>query len=159
MKNVIKLSVILPFLVFAGSMFLACPDPSSSDPKLDGSVSISGIAQVGQTLTANTVIHEYGGTGNGLKSGINFTWKRGGSTHIGTNRDTYTVQVADIGSTITVTMTRNGYTGSATSSATSVVTTATLPVLTGTVSISGTAQVGQTLAANTSPDRYISVQD
>jgi len=64
---------------------------------------------VGQTLSANT--GSLGG--NGI---ISYQWKRG-TTGIGTNSSTYVVQSADAGFTITVTVTRTGYTGSVTSQA------------------------------------------
>jgi hypothetical protein len=95
---------------------------------------------VGQTLTANTGSLDGSGA-------ITYQWKRG-TTNIGTNSGTYTVRPADEGFTITVTVTRSGYSGSAISDPTAAVTGAGLLPLTGTVSISGTAQVGQTLTAN-----------
>jgi len=108
-------------------------------PLISGSVSITGTAQIGQTLTASTT--SLGGSGD-----ITYQWKRG-SDVIGTNSSTYTIQSADEGSTITVTVTRAGYTGSVTSSPTA---TITLPALSGSVSITGTAQKGQTLSVSTS---------
>jgi hypothetical protein len=113
-------------------------DPTDVVP-LGGTVTISGNAYVGETLTANT--SGLGGTGT-----ISYQWKRG-TTNIGTNSSSYTLVTADRGYTITVTVTREGHTGSITSAATAAV---ILPPLTGTVSISGTAKVGETLTANTS---------
>jgi hypothetical protein len=107
-------------------------------PALTGSVSITGTAEVGQTLTANTDYLD--GSGD-----ISYQWKRG-STEIGTNSSTYVPQVADVGSTITLTVTRAGYSGSISSAPTASV---IYSALTGTVSITGTAEVGQTLTANT----------
>jgi hypothetical protein len=115
---------------------------TSGLPALTGTVSITGTAQVGQTLTAN--ISNLGGSGT-----VAYQWKRG-ETVIGTNSNTYILQTADAGSTITVTVTRADNSGSITSVPTSVVTTSGLPALTGTVGITGTAQVGQTLTANIS---------
>ena len=82
-------------------------------PPLAGTVSISGTAQQGQTLTANT--SALGGIGT-----IFYQWKRG-TTDIGTNSSIYVLQSADVGSTITVTVTRSGYTGSLTSAPTAAV--------------------------------------
>jgi hypothetical protein len=85
---------------------------------LIGTVSISGTAQVGQTLTANT---------NSPGSGdLSYQWKRISAdgettTDIGINSNTYAVQSADLGSTITVTVTRSGHFGSVTSNPTAVV--------------------------------------
>jgi hypothetical protein len=112
-------------------------------PALTGSVSISGTAQVGQALSANT--GSLGGSG-----AISYQWIRGASTNVGTNSATYSPVAGDVGATIKVQVSRAGYTGTITSPVTAAVAAATLPALTGTVSISGTAQVGQTLTAVTS---------
>ncbi|MCL2804450.1 MAG: hypothetical protein FWD26_00740 [Treponema sp.] len=85
------------------------------DPVLTGTVTISGTAQVGQTLTANT--SGLNGTG-----AITYQWRRGASTNIGTNSNTYILQSADQGSTISVIVTRGGTTGSLTGGPTAVVT-------------------------------------
>jgi len=114
----------------------------ASLPALGGTVSISGTAQVGQIVTADT--SSLGGSGT-----IFYTWYRNGSVIVGSN-STYIIQNEDIGSTITVTVMRSDNSGSFTSEPTIPVTNPALPALTGTVSINGTAQVGQTLTANTS---------
>jgi len=136
----------IAFVAIIGLAITACPEPEpeTKTPTLTGTVNISGTTQVGQTLTANT--GSLGG--NGI---ITYHWKRG-TTDIGTNSSTYVVQTADVGSTITVTVTRSGYSGSVTSSPTAIVTSGSNgsdPTLTGTVSITGSAQVGQTLTVNT----------
>jgi hypothetical protein len=106
-------------------------------------VRINGIAQAGQTLTAYIDYLDGNGT-------ITHQWRRNGTggsfNNIGTNSSTYTVQSADEGSTITVTVTRAGYSSGVTSNSIGPV---VLPPLTGTVSITGTPQVGQTLTAST----------
>ena len=107
-------------------------------PDLTGNVTITGTPQVGQTLAANTA--GLGGTG-----AISFQWRRGG-VNVGTNSNSYVVQAADVGQTITVTVTRAGHSGNVTSLAVGPV---TLPPLTGNVVITGTPQVGQTLTADT----------
>ena len=84
--------------------------------ELTGTVSISGTAQVGQTLTADIS----GLVGNGE---VSYQWKRGG-TNVGSNNNTYVPAASDVGSTITVTVTRAGYTGSVTSAPTATVTAA-----------------------------------
>lgn len=81
--------------------------------QLTGTVGITGTAEVGQTLTADT--GALGGSGI-----ITYQWKRG-STNTGTNGSTYEVQAADVGSTITVTVTRAGFTGNVTSAPTETV--------------------------------------
>jgi len=74
--------------------------------QLTGTVSIIGTTRIGRTLTANT--ENLGGIGS-----ISFQWMRG-TTNIGTNSSTYTVQAADVGQTITVTVTRAINSGSVT---------------------------------------------
>jgi len=112
-----------------------------ASPTLTGTVTITGTAKVGETLTADTA--DLGGSGT-----ISYQWKRG-DTDIGTDSSTYTVVSADVNSTITVTVTRSGYSGSVTSVATATVGGSSLPALTGAVTITGTAQVSQILTANT----------
>jgi hypothetical protein len=82
-------------------------------PALTGTVSITGNAVVGYRLTADT--SELKGSGT-----IFYQWERiladgTTTTNIGTN-STYVVQTADLGCTITVTVTRDGYDGSSSAS-------------------------------------------
>lgn len=151
----------LVFLLIIVLVFTACISPSSDDevgsgtpststnsslPTLTGTVSISGIAEVGQTLTANT--SSLGGSGT-----ISYLWKREIIFNIGTDSNTYIVQSTDVGSIITVTVTRSNCIGSVTSPAIVLIpsiSTLTGSTLTGTVSITGIAGIGQTLTANTS---------
>lgn len=107
---------------------------------------ISGTAQVGQTLTAST--------GTWTPSGLTYAyqWKSGG-TDVGTDAATYVPVAGDVGKTITVTVTasKTGLSSvSETSNPTAAVTAAPLPdVVNNTApSITGTAQVGQTLTAD-----------
>ena len=115
-------------------------------PALSGSVTISGTTKVGQTLTASTT--NIGGSGT-----ISYQWKRGDTSSAaetgisGATSPTYTLVSADQSKYIKVTVTRSENTGSVDSNTLGAV---TLPELSGSVSISGTAQVGQTLTANTS---------
>ena len=115
-------------------------------PALNDTVSITGTAQREQSLTANITQINGGGT-------TTYQWKRGdtsaaaGTNISGANSSTYSLVSADEGKYISVTITRSGNTGSVTSAAVGPV---TQPALSGSVSISGTAQVGQTLTANTS---------
>jgi len=170
MKNAIKVLGIIAMVAVIGFTMIACPDDpgggggngnggggggtggggggggGGGKPALTGTVSISGTAEVGETLTAVTT--SLGGSGT-----ISYQWKHTGmmgSTNIGANSSTYVLQAADIGSTITVTVTRSGNSGSVTSGQTAFVTDPSLPELTGTVTITGTAAIGQTLTANTS---------
>ena len=90
-------------------------------PALTGSVSISGQAEVGATLGANTT--QFVGEG-----AITYQWKRGDSAEAagtdieGATSATYTLVDADLDKYITVTVKRAGYSGSLTSSATAQVT-------------------------------------
>jgi hypothetical protein len=104
---------------------------------------ITGTASVGQTLTSST------GTWNG-SSPINYTyqWKRAGVNIVGATNSTYILVAADAANVITVTVTATNSAGNAT--ATSAGTSLVLYPPSNTVapSISGTAQVGQTLTAS-----------
>ena len=131
-----------------------------------GTPTISGTAQVGETLTANTsgVIDA-----DGLSNiQYEYQWLASRDTEIsGATGSTYTVAAADEGKTIKV---RVSFTDDAgndetlTSGATEAVSAAPTPntPATGAPSVSGTAQVGETLTANTSgiadADGLINVQ-
>jgi len=120
-------------------------------PLLTGTVSITGNAWVRDTLTAN--INNLNGDGT-----IIYQWKRITNDYygdvyyetIGINSNVYVVQPADIGLKIIVIVSRSGNSGSITSEPVGPVTDPSLPPLTGTVSITGIAEIGQTLTANTS---------
>ncbi|MDR2581217.1 MAG: hypothetical protein LBC85_09530 [Fibromonadaceae bacterium] len=83
------------------------------DLPLTGTVSITGFPWVHEMLTANT--SSLGGSGT-----ISYQWMRG-STKIGANSNTYFTQYDDLGSTITVIVTRSGNSGSVTSAPTAVI--------------------------------------
>jgi hypothetical protein len=100
-------------------------------------VSITGTAQVGQTLTAN--VNNLGGSGT-----ITYQWLRGG-TNIGTNNSTYVVQSGDVGSTISVRVTRANNSGSITSPATATVTAAVPATPSG---VSATAETSSSIRIN-----------
>ena len=104
---------------------------------MDGTVVITGNPQVGQTLVADTA--DLGGSGD-----IGFQWKRG-SVDVGANGGAYTVQAADVGSVITVTVTRSGNTGSVTSVPTAAVSAAFVSV-TDITDVPTTATAGTPLA-------------
>ncbi|MFZ5527605.1 MAG: DUF4347 domain-containing protein, partial [Pseudomonadota bacterium] len=109
-----------------------------------GSVSISGTAAQGQTLTASNTLADVDGLGT-----ITYQWWRNGS-NTGATGSTYVLTQADVGSTITV---RAVYTDgqgtpeSVESAATSAIANVN-DTPTGSVSISGTATQGQTLTAS-----------
>jgi photosystem II stability/assembly factor-like uncharacterized protein len=117
-----------------------CDEGGNEDPTLTGTVTILGTARVGETLTVDT---------SGLNVAFNATkkyqWKIYANV-IGTS-SSYLVTAEDIGYSISVTVTVDGYSGSVTSGLTSSV--SDLPVLSGTVTITGNAIVGNELTANT----------
>jgi hypothetical protein len=104
---------------------------------------VSGISQVGQTVTAAS-----GDWDSGVSLG--YQWQRNGVAILGATSDTYLLRSTDFGAAVSVTVTgvKAGY---VTTEKTSV---ATLPVapgvlsLTSTPLVSGTAAFGQTLTAN-----------
>ena len=67
--------------------------------ELAGTVSVTGILRIGHTLTANTA--KLGGSG-----AISFQWMRGTINILDATGDTYDVQSADVGSIISVIVTR-----------------------------------------------------
>ena len=129
----------------------ARPDntPASGEPV------ISGTAQVGETLTADTADVE---DGNGLdRVQFRFQWvSHDGSadTDIANATDsTYTVVADEAGKTIKVRVAftdRGGYAESLTSAATATVAAAPNSPATGAPAATGTAEVGETLTADTS---------
>jgi hypothetical protein len=110
---------LLAVITIIGLSITACEAEESVTPPLTGTVSITGTAEVGQTLVADTVFLDGKGT-------ISYQWKRnetGASVTAipGTNSNTYVIQSTDVGSTITVTVTRIGYSGGVTSDPTGIV--------------------------------------
>ncbi len=113
-------------------------------------VSISGTAQVGQTLTSS---YTYADTNNDPQGASTFRWLRNGVAIAGATASTYTLVAADQGTAITFEVTPVATvvptTGTAvTSSATVSVLAAPAAPTASAVSISGTAQVGQTLTGS-----------
>jgi hypothetical protein len=103
---------------------------------------ISGAAQVGKVLTAAT------GTWSPMPSSFTYAWLRDGTAIVGATSGTYTLVADDFGHGISVQVsgTVTGYaTATATSAATASVTAGA--ITTAKPTISGTAQVGQTLTA------------
>ena len=118
-----------------------------------GRPTITGTAEVGQTLTADTSgIADV----NGLPTGYTYQWVRVDGTDAdisGATSSAYTLVDADLGKTIKV---RVSFTDDAdfsetlTSAATAAVTADVSTPATGAPTITGTAEVGQTLTADTS---------
>jgi len=121
MKIGIKLAGVLAFLAIIWVVFTGCEEagiitdiekePEYNEPLLSGIVNITGVTQVGQILSAD--ISNLDGSG-----GITFLWNR----ETNNNKNTYTILASDVGSTITVTVTRSGYSGSITSAPTDIIT-------------------------------------
>jgi Polysaccharide lyase len=105
---------------------------------------ISGTAQVDQTLTATT------GTWTHNPTSFTYQWQRAGGALSGATASTYVPVAADVGSTSVVATNSGGSSSPAMSAATSAVTaTSGVPVNTALPIIWGAAQVGQTLTAST----------
>jgi hypothetical protein len=103
--------------------------------------SIAGTAVAGRTLTASP------GTWTGSPTPtFTYQWKRAGANISGATNTTYVAQIADAGSTLTVTVTGTNTAGnsSATSSATATVTKTTLSYTPVTSATNGTPYTGAT---------------
>ena len=118
-----------------------------------GTPNISGTAQVGETLTADlSGIADEDGVTN---AAYTYQWQADGADISGATSDTYTLADADIGRTIKVRVSFTDDAGneetltSAATDAVAAVPQANSPA-TGAPSISGTAQVGETLTADAS---------
>ena len=121
----------------------------ANDPPT-GSVTITGTATQGGTLTANT--STVGDPDGPATLSFSYQWTRGVTEISGATSSTYTLVQADVGSTITVTVSwtdGGGRAESLTSPATATVTD-TNDAPTGAVTITGTATQGETLTADAS---------
>ena len=115
MKTFAKLFAVISLITLIG-FTISCNDNTDNTlPQLSGTVSITGNAQVGQTLTADTSL--LGGSGT-----ISYRWRLSDNTPIGSDNNTYLVQAADLGSKITVAVSRSGNVGTIKSTPTDVVT-------------------------------------
>ena len=127
-------------------------DTSDNSPAT-GAPTISGTAQVGETLTANTSgVADADGLGNVQ---YEYQWLADDSEISGATNATYTLVAADEGKAVKVQVSftdDEGNEETLTSTATEAVSAAPTPnsPATGAPTISGTAQVGETLTANTS---------
>jgi hypothetical protein len=142
-------------LVLALGMTVVGCDIDEDDPSdeysmdfLPGTVTITGTAYVGQTLTANT--DNLGGSGS-----ISYQWYHGNTADMDYSYSTidmetgknYSLTEADLGKYIYVHVERPSHYYGNVSDTIGPITAG--PPLTGTVSITGTAKVGQTLTVNT----------
>ena len=116
----------------------------------EGSVRISGTPQVGQTLAANSAISDPDGISGAAYA---YQWYAGDSEIAGATEILYTLTSAEQGKRITVTITFTDdaeHEETLTSEPTAAVTGLANNAATGQPTITGTAQVGQTLNASTS---------
>ena len=122
---------------------------ASSNHAHTGAVIITGIAQQGHTLNADTsTLADADGLGS-----FSYQWKADGLAIAGANGITYLLTDSEVGKTVTVNVSYVdglGNTENVASAATAPVSSANNHASTGIVTISGTAQQGQTLIANTS---------
>ena len=132
------------------------PETVTSDPTIavanvndpsTGTVTIDGLAQQGELLTATSVFSDDDGVGE-----VSYQWKRGATVISGPTGSTYTLVQADVGYAITVVASYtdgHGTVESATSDATAIVVNVNdLPV--GLPIITGIQTQGQVLTADTS---------
>ena len=112
-----------------------------------GQVTIDGLAQVGQTLAANSVISDADGISQALYA---YQWLADGDEITGATANTYTLTAAEQGRRITARIRFTDDAGNEetlTSDPTSAVAARPNTPATGQPTISGTAQVGETLTA------------
>jgi hypothetical protein len=145
MKKFFQRSAVLPALMAAAALaallagLTGCPNPANNDgdpPALTGTVSVSGTAQEGETLTANPTGDAAAGdyqwqqdaAGNGAFANIS-----------GANAAVYVPTGANVDNRIRVVITRDGYTGSVASDPTVAV-------------VSADAEVDRTLALEKTGD-------
>jgi len=111
-----------------------------------GDVSITGTTEVGETLSASNSLTDADGLGS-----ITYQWNRNGSPITGSSGSSYALTDADLGATISVTASYTDGAGtveSKTSAVTTAVSAKANAAPTGSVTIGGTAEVGETLTAS-----------
>ena len=112
-----------------------------------GNVAVSGSAVIGQVLAATNSLADADGLGT-----LQFQWLRSGSAVAGATSSTYTLAQADVGSTMSVSISYvdgGGTAESATSAATATVTVAP-PNGSGSITINGNKTQGQVLTGSAS---------
>ena len=126
------------------------PEPVENSPAT-GAPAISGTAQVGETLTADTSgIEDEDGLTN---ASFSYQWVADGADISGATSDAYTLADADEGRAVSVRVSftdDGGNEETLTSAATDAVEQKLNTPATGTPTVGGTAQVGETLTAETS---------
>jgi len=135
----------------AGAVFgLGSSRAAGNAPVGTAAPTLSGAAQEGQTITASN------GGWSGAPTSFTYAWSQcdasGGSCSVisGATSSGYVAATADVGHTLTVTVTATNADGStqATSAPSAVVSSATAPTNTAAPGVKGTLQVGSTLTAD-----------
>ena len=138
-------------LTSAATEAVAASEQEETNNPATGAPTISGTAQVGETLTAETSgIEDEDGLDN---VAFGYQWRADGADISGATDNTYTLADADEGKTINVTVSFTDDAGngeSLTSDATGAVEARPNSPATGLPAITGTALVGQSLTADTS---------
>jgi hypothetical protein len=139
----------------AGSLFVQATSVANINDSPTGSVTITGTATQGQTLTAANTLADIDGIPESGVGAISYQWSADGTVIANATGSTYVLTQAEVGKAISVTASYTDQQGTAeskTSSATASVANIN-DAPTGSVTISGTASQGQTLtAANTLAD-------
>ena len=152
------LKVTVSFTDDRGTVESVTSDPTAAvdaaNSPATGAVTISGTARVGETLTADAsgIMDADGMTSATLSYQWSSVATDGTASDVGMDQTTYEVAAGDLGATIMVTVSftdDRGFDESVESAATAAVDAANSPA-TGAVTISGTAQVGETLTADAS---------
>ncbi len=141
----VGVSVLLNISTNLSNVQRASVSVNAVDDRPTGSVTISGTATQGQTLTATNTLANADGLGK-----ISYQWVAAGVAIAGATANTFTLTQAQVGKTITVTADYTDGTGrseAVTSSATGAVANVN-DAPTGGVTITGLPIVGRTLAAS-----------
>jgi len=137
MKKIVFITFLT--LVFCGLLMSCLDADDAKTTSLTGTVVITGTLQVGKTISANAA---FPGTYTGA---VSYKWYRGDNYITGANARNYLLVEADENHNIKVEVQREGFTGSVFSNPVGPVAGINAFQLRGSISISGTAQVGETL--------------
>ncbi len=141
-------NVYITFVVTQFSTFvLSMPTPVVPET-ITGTVEIKGDTEVGKTLSVEI---KDSNVDNG--SAV-YTWMRDGVAIGGATGSTYVLTNADAGAKISVSVADSTHTGSITSPETSAIAGAVAVAITGSVTISGKAEVESTLVASVKDSNY-----